>query len=129
LTWSAFEQFLLVISTQQKELDDLMSAYDAAALLAAVRIADTNDAFCEFLHTKVNASHKKRLDDYKSGTLRNPTFFASAVRHIFAHGHLGAYADAARPTQIKRVSFLLCDFLMHVMDAEFSKRTRKPTKC
>lgn len=128
LTWSAFEQFLLVIAKQQKELDELMSEYDAAALLASVRTADTNDAFCEFLHTKVNASHKKRLDDYKNGTLRNPTYFASAVRHIFAHGHLGAYADAARPAQIKRVSLLLCDFHMHVMDNEFLKRIKKPKK-
>jgi len=128
LTWSAFEQFLLVIAKQQKELDELMSQYDAASLFVAVRSADTNDAFCDFLQTKVNESHKKRLDDYKNGTLRNPTYFASAVRHIFAHGHLGAYADSARPAQIKRVSLLLCDFHMHIMDNEFSKRIRKLKK-
>jgi hypothetical protein len=125
LTWSAFEQFLVVIAKEQKELDGLMSEYDAIALLSAVRKADTNDAFCEFLHGKVNKSHRERLDDYKNGTLRNPTYFASAVRHIFAHGHLGAYADAARPAQIRRVSNLLCDFLITVMDGEFSRHIRQ----
>ena len=124
LTWSAFEQFLVVISREQKDLDSLMLEYDATALLSAVRKADTNDAFCDFLNSKVNKSHQQRLADYRNGKLHNPTYFASAVRHIFAHGHLGAYADDARPAQIKRVSHLLCDFLMRVMDGEFSRHVR-----
>jgi hypothetical protein len=129
LTWSAFEQFLLVVQKEQKELDDLMSKYDSDSLLCAVRAADTNNAFCDFLFTKVNESHKERLQEYKEGKLLNPTYFASAVRHIFAHGHLGAHAGAARPAQIKRVSMLLSDFHMHVMDSEFSKQMRKTKKC
>jgi hypothetical protein len=125
LTWSAFEQFLLVIETKQEMLEDLIKRYNPIDLLDAVRNADTNGSFCDFLYTNVNNSHKKRIDEYREGKLRNPTYLASAVRHIFAHGHLGAYADAAKPTQIKRVSSLLSDFHLSVMDQEFFARLPK----
>jgi hypothetical protein len=72
----------------------------------------------------VDKRHQDRLQQFVDGTLTNPTYLASAVRHLFAHGHLTAHAGGSLTEYVDRVCEVLFKFHMSVMDGEFSRIVR-----
>ena len=88
LMWSAFERFLRVVGQTQDSIEPQLAPYKPQQCLAAIRAGDIGKTFYEFVAPRVNAEHKARISDFANNAPTNPTFLASAVRHLFAHGHL-----------------------------------------
>jgi hypothetical protein len=121
LTWSAFESFLKLIDRRQDACGTLLAPYDPEGRIHRIRGIDHKEKFYLFLSGQVNPTHKQELVRYFNNRPFNITYLASAVRHIFAHGSLTAHPNHAQPATIKQISNVLCDFLLHVLDSEFTK--------
>jgi hypothetical protein len=123
LMWSAFEQFLKALGIKQHQSDALVARYSSDPLLRLVRNSDYQARLFTFVRKKAKGKHEERnLDAYLSGASCNPTYLASTLRHIFAHGYLTPNAGGAAPDRVARICTLLYDFHMNVMDAEFRAR-------
>ena len=122
LTYSAFELFLPAIGTNQAALGALLAKYDSGAWIATIRAADIDDRFYRFIYERVNARHQQELDNYFHNDPCNVTYLASAIRHIFLHGHLTPNANQASQEAVVGVSKTLYEGLMKIMDTEFEQR-------
>lgn len=125
LTWSAFERFLKITGKSQSACTALLAPYDPDAAIEKIRAIDKGGKFYLFLAGEVNARHQQELLKYFQGKPFNVTYLASAVRHIFAHGSLTAHANKTNPGTIKQIANVLRDFLLLVLDAEFTKHVAR----
>ena len=121
LVWSAFERFLPAVGQTQNAIVPLLAPYNPAASIELIRQYDNHELFYEFVYHRVDRRHQHYLRAYKSRTLINITYWASAVRHLFAHGHLSAHPGGCEPTNIKRICDRISKFHLNVMEEEFYK--------
>lgn len=124
LMWSAFERFLQVMGHSQNSIEPNLAAYKPQVCLAAISADEIGKTFYEFVAPRVDSKHQIRLQQFADHTLTNPTYLASAVRHLFAHGHLTAHAGGSSPERVDQVCTILFDFHMAVMDGEFTRVIR-----
>ncbi len=123
LVWSAFERFLPAIGLKQPQSAAMLVPYQPELLVGEVQRADYKARFFTFVRKHADRKPTQdQLDLYLAGGDCNPTYLASSLRHIFAHGWLTPHAGGTSPERVARVCTLLCDFHMKVMDAEFDKR-------
>ena len=120
-TWSAFESFLHICGLDQRTAGPILDARGAHNVIAEIRRADTDRLFYKFIYDRVNANHKKELDNFFNSDPFNAGYLASAIRHLFAHGSLTPNANQVSPDTVTVVCNALCDFLVTVMDQEFGK--------
>jgi hypothetical protein len=119
--WSAFEQFLKITKRKQSSIEIVIKRYGTTKLLLLLHKVDSKNRFLLFIHDRTNQSHKKHLKSYFTGQECNVTYLASAIRHVFAHGSLTPSADQTPPGNVKRIYELLSEFLLRVMDKEFTR--------
>jgi hypothetical protein len=119
--WSAFEQFLKITKLKQSSIEIVTQRYGTTKLLVLLHKADPENRFFLFIHDRTNQLHKKHLKSYFTGQECNVTYLASAIRHVFAHGSLTPSADQTPPRTVKRICELLSEFLLRVMDKEFTR--------
>lgn len=123
LVWSAFERFLVAIGLRQKDSTSLLVPYEPAKHVREVRKADYEARLFSFVRKHADKKPTQdQLDDFLQGRDCNPTYLASSLRHIFAHGWLTPHAGRTNPERVARVCGLVCDFHMNVMDGEFERR-------
>ena len=127
LAWSAFEQFLKLMGLPQNhtEIKQLFDEYDATTLCNKIKQYDKKDNFYLFLLSQVNGSHRVEIEKLLKGKALNSSYLASAIRHIFAHGQLTPHANKSRPRNVMRICDAISEFLLQIMDAEFTKRIDK----
>ncbi|MFA0345470.1 MULTISPECIES: hypothetical protein [unclassified Vibrio] len=125
LAWSAYEVFLKIIELKASKTESLLSRYDSGSVARQIRAMDTGDKFYNFIYERVNKAHQTELAKYFQVDECNPQYLASAVRHIFAHGTLSANANEVSPKTVELICDLLADFLLKVMDHEFSNIIEK----
>jgi hypothetical protein len=121
LTWSAFETYLKISGQSQSGCNALVASYDPEAAVEKIRAIDKGGKFYLFLAGQVNPKHQQELLKYFQEKPFNITYLASAVRHIFAHGSLTAHSNQTNPGTIKQIANVLRDFLLFVVDSEFTK--------
>jgi hypothetical protein len=124
LAWSAFEKFLQVVGKTQNSIVPSLAPYRPDDCLGDLRKDQIAKTFYDFVTPRVNEKHQSRLQEFANGTLTNPTYLASAVRHLFAHGHLTAHAGGMLTEHVDRVCEILFEFHLKVMDGEFSRIVR-----
>ncbi|MDY6895498.1 MAG: hypothetical protein SVO01_08815 [Thermotogota bacterium] len=127
LSWSAFEQFMNILQMKQKDLNQILKPYEPNKAIRQIKNADRNKSFYNFIYARVNNTHKKYLDKYFDGDLKNITYLASSIRHIFAHGTLTPHSQNTRPEKVIKVCNIISSFLLQVMEEEFYKRVKSPT--
>jgi hypothetical protein len=120
--WSAFESFLRILGIDQTQSGPLLENHGAAKALANLQTLDVDNRFYDFIYQRVNGRHKTELDTYRNGNPCNVGYLASAIRHIFAHGHLTPNANSVDPGIVISICDKLCGFLLHVMNQEFGDR-------
>ena len=125
LAWSAFERFLTITGKTQAGCTALLAPYDLETAIEKIRAIDKGGKFYHFLAGEVNVRHQQELLKYFQGKPFNITYLASAVRHIFAHGSLTAHANKTNPGTIKQIANVLRDFLLLVLDSEFTKHVNR----
>lgn len=121
-TWSAFESFLHICGFDQRTVGPTLDARGALGAIADIRRADPGHVFYRFIYDRVNATHKRELDNFFNDDPCNAGYLASAIRHIFAHGWLTPNANQVDPDTVATVCDTLCNFLIGVMDREFGNR-------
>jgi hypothetical protein len=121
LVWSAFERFLRAIGQKQDTILPILTPYAPADSIEFIRQHDEHELFYDFVYNRVDKRHQHHLRVYKDRTLINITYWASAVRHLFAHGHLSAHPGGCEPTTIKCICDRISKFHLHVMEEEFYK--------
>jgi hypothetical protein len=122
LCWSAFEQFLEVLGINQRNFGALLQPYAPDEAIQQIKTADRNRSFYDFLYSRVNKTHQTELRNYFRDDLKNVTYLASAIRHIFVHGLLTPHANQTRPAKVVKIGTVISEFLLRVMDEEFHKR-------
>lgn len=115
-TWSSFESFLHICGFDQRTVGPTLDARGALAAIADIRRADPGNVFYRFIYDRVNATHKRELDNFFNDDPCNAGYLASAIRHIFAHGWLTPNANQVDPDAVATVFNSLCDFLIGVME-------------
>ncbi|MCF7790533.1 MAG: hypothetical protein K9M56_00920 [Victivallales bacterium] len=121
LVWSAFEILLRAMKLKQMDTAPLFERHGASSVLEAIRKTDRDGKVASFLLGKVNQTHEDVLSTFLAGGSVNIAYFISGVRHVFAHGILTPHAGGAAPEAMASVCTSLSDFLLKVMDAEFSR--------
>lgn len=121
LVWSAFERFLPVVGQKQDTIIAMLAPYAPSDSIEFIRRHDERELFYDFVYHRVDKRHQHHLRAYKNGTLTNITYWASAVRHLFAHGHLSAHPGGCEPTTVKRICDRIAKFHLQVMEEEFYK--------
>lgn len=122
LCWSTFEQFLEICGLKQKQTTDLFDAYNAAALCEEIKAFDKGTAFYSFILSKVDKYHKSEIEKLFANQPLNSSYLASGIRHIFAHGYLSPHANGSQPKNVVKICNLISDFLLNIIDLEFSKQ-------
>lgn len=134
LAWSAFEQYALLEECQTNrggvdydQVESLLQSYNYTELAKVYLANDTDGHFVAFLHKHGNWKLKQELDPYLLkgkawGTMPPLSRLLSAVRHIFAHGMLTPNAHHLGGPTIKAITDEIVEFLLRVMDQEFSAR-------
>jgi hypothetical protein len=78
--------------------------------------------------TQTNSAHKAQIEKHFKGEDLNSSYLASAIRHIFAHGKLTPHANTSKPRNVVKICNAISDFLLLLMDTEFSNKVRPATK-
>ncbi|MBH1783767.1 hypothetical protein I5W14_21775 [Stenotrophomonas maltophilia] len=120
--WSAFEGFLHICGLDQRTVGPILNARGALGVIEDIRRADIGGVFYGFIRDRVNATHRRELDNFFNDDPCNVGYLASAIRHIFAHGWLTPNANQVNSDTVLTVCNRLCDFLLEVMDREFECR-------
>jgi hypothetical protein len=121
LAYSAFELFLKIVGQKQSTIMGIIAKYDPLSHIQYVVRQDKGRLFYSFVHHHVtSAALRMHLTNVYNGNSNNITYLASAVRHIFAYGHLSAHANKCEPIAVKQICDTIFDFHMTVMDNEFS---------
>jgi hypothetical protein len=121
LVWSAFERFLRAVGQKQKTAVSLLTPYAPADSIEFIRRHDDRELFFDFVYAHVDKGHRYHLRAYKNRTLINITYWASAVRHLFVHGHLSAHPGGCEPAIVKLICDRISEFHLRVMEEEFYK--------
>jgi hypothetical protein len=100
----------------------LFDEHNAEELCKKIRKHDKDKAFYLFLSSQVNNSHKSEIEKLFGGKKLNASYLASAIRHIFAHGKLTPHANKSYPKRVVDMCDLISEFLLNLVDSEFSKR-------
>lgn len=128
LVWSAYEVFLDIIELHPSKTQELLNRYDSQSFILKIRELDVGDRFYKFIYERVNKTHKSELDKYFQEDDCNPQYLASAIRHIFAHGTLSANANDVSPNVVANICNILAEYLLKVMDDEFSRKIESHKK-
>ncbi len=66
--------------------------------------------------------HKKSLDRFGSGESWAVIYYASALRHIYVHGHLTAYPQGCPAEQVAMICNEVSRSLLHWIKCDFDRR-------
>ena len=127
LTYSAFEKFLALHSLRYPSnvTEEWLAPYSPETVAQEIRLHDKNWKFINFLDEHLQRMLKEQVQAFKHGETDNVIFVAAAIRHVFAHGHLTAYAKDTRPKIVKAICDSLSDFLLNFIDTEFSQNIER----
>lgn len=126
LTYSAFENFTQILGYKKvydPELEQkFLEKQNPVTLLETLYQNDPDWKLIDFLHEKVNDKLKIKLMAIKNKETQNLIPLATAIRHIFAHGHLSANANKINPIKVAKICRAISDSLLKFMDDEFSEK-------
>lgn len=126
LTHSALERFMKLYDVKHVSgLDDYLTTHCPEKVVKEFFDLDDKGKLHDFLCNHIDERGKKieeGLTMCKRGESTNVAYVSAAVRHIFAHGHLTANAGGINPRNVNKACMLVSDFLLHFMDAEFTRK-------
>lgn len=123
LAYSAFEQLLDCCGLNLPGVEPLLPPYKPSECEEAIRKVEHYDSFLGVVMKHLDrVAHRTQLENFLSGKPCNVLYVAAGIRHIFAHGKLTPNSGAGFTAPAQQISTILCEFLFHVMDGEFSGR-------
>lgn len=127
LAYSAFEQFLEIMGKDRSSVNSILIQYNSTKHINYILREDKNKRFYDFLCThldkkRTDQKEEKKLTKVYNKSSDNIIYIASSIRHIFAHGLLSPSANRCKPETVKNICDCIFNFLIEVMDKEFSKK-------
>ena len=124
LAWSTFEQLLKLLGIRYKneKIKDLCDKYEMLVLCERIKHFDNRKTFYKFLQNNVDEKHRVQIQKFFDEEKElNISFLISSIRHVFAHGKLTPHSNSSEPTKTTRLCNELADFLLDIIDAEFTE--------
>jgi hypothetical protein len=123
LTHSALERYLPIVGLPDRIPADVLAPHSPHEPIKQFFALDRKGKLFEFLHARVESKTLKRnLTACREGTCCDVDCMSAAIRHIFAHGHLGGTSNDINPTQVARACAIVSDFLLNFMANDFTSR-------
>ncbi|WP_139691318.1 hypothetical protein [Aeromonas sobria] len=129
--WSALESYFKLFCDDKHQLRNFYIArYDTAKRhnlnLALRALSPATDAFFKFIRDEDNtdSTHKNKINDFLNGNSYDPSYLLSGARHVFGHGVLTPSSGGASTAQIEKISNLLKNFFLDVINCDFNSVVR-----
>jgi hypothetical protein len=126
LTHSALERYLEIVGLTLGNLENALLPYNPHEQMKQFFARDRSGKLFDFLHPRLNSNWlSSKLTACREGTCSNVGCLSASVRHIFAHGHLGATSHDINPKQVAHGCKGISDFLLAFMECDFTYRIGK----
>lgn len=127
LVWSVFERYTEMAGVHPPYKPFFLHV-PKSELGALARVIDRNDPerrLFDFLRRQVRDEiHKKSLDRFRGGDDWAVVYYASALRHIYVHGHLTAAAQGCTGAQVGMICNEVSRSLLHWIGKDFARRLK-----
>ena len=85
-----------------------------------------SDRLYDFLQKHLERNKlKQELAACREGNERSVICLSSALRHIFAHGHLSAHSNGISPHKVDKACEVVSEFLLTFMGTDFTARIHR----
>ena len=123
LAYTAFEVFYALFDLPPYRCYEAFKAHPYDQVNMTIRNCDPDWTFTDALINGTEAEPLRfALMAFKDGSRHNPINHASAIRHIFAHGHLSAHTGSSNPNNVRMICDALAGLILGLMDAEFDRQ-------
>jgi len=86
--------------------------------------ADPNYKLFDHLRSQSLPQNQDQLERFRSGDRHAVVFYASAIRHIYVHGHLTAHPNGCTSENVETICHAISDFLIRGIRDDFSRRLK-----
>ncbi len=125
LCWSVFERYaeLAGIWPPYRDFFHHVPRHELSALTKIILRNDPQKKLFDFLRQKLKDDlHKQSLDRFGKGDSWAVIYYASALRHIYVHGHLTASPQGCSPENIAMICNEVSRSLLHWISGDFDRR-------
>lgn len=122
LTHSALERYLPIVGLTEANLANALAPYNPHEPIKQFFALDRRGKLFDFLHARLKQKLRSNLAACRDGSSGDVTCLSAAVRHIFAHGHLGGTTNDINPNHAARACSVISDFLLEFMAHDFTSR-------
>ena len=124
LVWSVFERYADLADDPPPygQLLSLVPRIELAKLADHIERHDEGRRLFDFLYDQSLEGNRHFLDRYRGGDRRGVVFYATAIRHIYVHGHLTAHPNKCTAEDLVEICDALADFILALIRDDFGRR-------
>ena len=125
LTYSVFERYTALAGIWQpyKPFFRNVPARELSGLADIIKRNDPDRKLFNFLRQLLKEDlHKQSLDRFQAGETWQTIYYASALRHMYVHGHLTAFTQGVPAEQMAMICNEISRSLLHWIKCDFDRR-------
>lgn len=124
--WSGFERYtdLAGIHCPYASFFAYVPKIELSKLANLIDRADPDYKLFDHLRSQSLPPNQDQLDRFRSGDRRDVVFYASAIRHIYVHGHLTAHPNGCTSENVETICHAISDFLLSGIRDDFARRLK-----
>lgn len=125
LAYSAFERYAELggIFHPFRKFFHHVPRREMSALAETIKRHDPERKLFDFLRRLlVEEKHRTSLDRFQAGDVWQVVYYASALRHMYVHGHLTAFAQGCSSEQISMICNEIARRLLYWIKCDFDRR-------
>ena len=131
LSYSVFERYagLAGIWQPYRPFFNNVSPRELKALAELIKRNDPQRKLFDFLRQLLKEDlHKQSLDRFQEGNVWQTIYYASALRHLYVHGHLTAFTQGVPAENIAMICNEISRSLLHWIKCDFERRVSLASK-
>jgi len=125
LAYSAFERYaeLAGIYHPFRKFFGRVDAKELSSLASTIKRNDPDRKLFDFLRRLLKEErHRESLDRFHAGDVWAVVYYASALRHMYVHGHLTAFAQGCSSEQVSMICNEISRRLLYWIRCDFQRR-------
>ena len=125
LAYSAFERYAELggIFHPFRKFFNHVPRREMSALAETIKRHDPERKLFDFLRRLlVEEKHRTSLDRFQAGDVWQVVYYASALRHMYVHGHLTAFAQGCSSEQVSMICNEIARRLLYWIKTDFDRR-------
>lgn len=124
--WSVFERYtdLCRIHCPYGPFFSHIPKIELSKLAQVIDRADPEYRLFDHLRSQSLPQNQDQLDRFRSGDRKAVVFYASAIRHIYVHGHLTANPNKCASENVQTICHAISDFLLDGIKDDFQRRLK-----